>query len=85
MKTHIYEFLDNSSRREGAFLLNIKQHRLAAGLTQAQLAKKMNVDQTAVSRWESGETKPLKKYHKKLAKVLGCSIEELLQQTSKGE
>lgn len=59
--------------------MNIKARRLEAGLTQAQLAKKLNVDQTAVSRWESGETKPLKKYHKKLAKVLGCSVEELLQ------
>ena len=59
--------------------MNIKARRLEAGLTQAQLAKKLNVDQTAVSRWESGETKPLKKHHKKLAKVLGCSVEELLQ------
>lgn len=51
--------------------------RLAAGLTQEQLAKKMRIDQSAVSLWESGKTKPMKKLHKKLAKVLGCSVEDL--------
>lgn len=59
--------------------MNIKELRLKAGLTQSQLAKKMNVDQAAVSRWESGETKPLRKCHKKLAKVLGCTVDELLK------
>lgn len=60
--------------------MNIKKLRLKAGLTQSQLAKKMNVDQAAVSRWESGETKPLRKCHKKLAKVLGCTVDELLEE-----
>lgn len=60
--------------------MSIKEKRLAAGLTQAQLAKKMNVDQTAVSYWESGKTKPCKKYHKKLAKTLGCTVDELLKE-----
>ena len=51
--------------------MNIRMLRLKAGMTQEQLARKMNVDQAAVSRWESGDTKPLKKSRKKLAKVLG--------------
>jgi transcriptional regulator with XRE-family HTH domain len=55
--------------------------RLKAGMTQEQLARKMNVDQAAVSRWESGDTKPLKKSRKKLAKVLGCTVDELLVDT----
>lgn len=59
--------------------MKIKELRLKAGLTQVQLAKKMNVDQAAVSRWESGETKPLRKTHKKLAKVLGCTVDDLLR------
>lgn len=57
--------------------MNIRNLRLQAGLTQAELAKKLDVDQTAVSRWESGETKPLRKMHKKLARVLSCTVEEL--------
>lgn len=59
--------------------MNIKNLRMKAGLTQVQLAKKMNVDQSAVSLWESGKTAPMRKLHKKLAKVLGCTVEELLQ------
>ena len=60
--------------------MNIKNLRLKAGLTQVELAKKMHVDQAAVSRWESGETKPLRKSHKRLAKVLGCNVDELLKE-----
>ena len=60
--------------------MNIKKLRLAAGLTQEQLAKKVDVDQSAVSLWEAGKAKPLRKIHKKLAKVLGCSIDDLLKE-----
>lgn len=63
--------------------MNIRNLRLAAGLTQKQLAKKMNVDQSAVSLWESGKSNPQKKIHKKLAKVLGCTVDELLSNESK--
>lgn len=59
--------------------MNIRNLRLKAGLTQAELAKKLDVDQTAVSRWESGETTPLRKMHKKLAKVLGCKVDDLFK------
>lgn len=57
--------------------MKVKELRLQAGLTQAQLAKKMNVDQSCVSLWESEKTRPAKKLHKKLAKVLGVPVEEL--------
>lgn len=52
--------------------------RNQAGLTQTQVAKKIGVDQTAVSNWERGKNPPLAKYHKKLAKLYGCTVEELL-------
>lgn len=60
--------------------MKIKELRAKAGLTQAQLAKKMNVDQSCVSRWESGKTSPAKKLHKKLAKALCCTVDELLRE-----
>lgn len=60
--------------------MKIKELRVSAGLTQAQLAKKMNVDQSCVSLWESGKTSPAKKLHKKLAKVLCCTIDDLLKE-----
>ena len=57
--------------------MNIAELRKRAGYTQKDLAKLVDVDQSAVSKWESGETKPLKKLHEKLAQVLGCTVEEL--------
>lgn len=60
--------------------MKIKELRLRAGLTQAQLAKKMNVDQSCVSLWESGKTSPAKKLLRKLAKVLGVPLDELLKE-----
>ena len=61
--------------------MTIKELRLKAGFTQAQLAKKMNVDQSCVSLWESGKTAPAKKLRKKLAKVLSCTVDDLSKET----
>lgn len=63
-------------------ILNIRAYREAAGLRQSDLAKKLDVDQTAVSNWELGKAKPLRKYHKKLAKLLRCTVDELLSEVS---
>lgn len=60
--------------------MNIKKLRIAAGLTQVQFAKKLNVDQSTVSLWESGKSKPQRKLHKKMAKLLGCTVDELLKE-----
>lgn len=37
---------------------NIKKHRTAMGMTQDQLAEKLNVTRQAVSNWETGKTQP---------------------------
>lgn len=58
--------------------MQIKTLRENRGMTQEQLAKKMNVHQSSVSLWEAGKTKPLRKYRAKLAKTLGCTVDELL-------
>ena len=60
--------------------MKIAELRKAAGFTQEVLAKKMNVDQSTVSLWESGKSKPQRKLHKKLAKLLGCTVDELLKE-----
>lgn len=57
--------------------MSIKERRLKAGMTQMQLANKVNVDQSTVSLWESGKIKPLRKIRKRLARVLGCTVDEL--------
>lgn len=58
--------------------MTLKEMREAAGLRQEDVAKKLNVDQAAVSNWERGKTGISRKYHKKLAKLYGCTVEELL-------
>ena len=61
----------------------MRERRIAAGLRQLDVAKKMDVDQAAVSKWESGETRPSRKYHKKLARLYGCTVAELFEEDGK--
>lgn len=59
--------------------MTLRELREAAGLTQVQVAKKLVVDQGAVSNWERGVNAPSVKYHKKLAKLYGVTVDELLK------
>lgn len=59
--------------------MTLKELRRKAGLRQVDVAKKLRVDQAAVSKWESGENTPLRKHQEKLAKLYGCSIEDIVQ------
>ena len=51
--------------------MNLREYREKAGLRQVDVAKRLNVDQTAISKWESGDNRISRKYHKKLAKLYG--------------
>lgn len=55
--------------------LNLKKIRLAKGVTQLHLAKKMNISSMAYSRMESGETKIDVERLKIIAIALGVEIE----------
>ena len=59
----------------------IAELRKKTGYTQKDLARLLNVDQSAISQWESGKTRPLRKMHGTIAQVLGCTVDELLQET----
>lgn len=60
--------------------MTLRELRENAGLRQVDVAKKLNVDQGAVSKWENGVNPPLRKYHKKLAKLYGVTVDDLLKQ-----
>lgn len=60
-------------------MLDFRTLRKAAGLSQDELAKKLDVTQSAVSHWESGDWPPLRKYRKKLARILDVTEDELKQ------
>lgn len=51
--------------------------RLAKGMTQQQLAEAVGCLRGDISRWERGERRPNTGSAMKLARALGCKIEDL--------
>lgn len=61
----------------------LKERRLRGAIpTQREVAKILGVKESAVSKWERGITKPRADRLMALAKLYGCSIEELLEDRS---
>ncbi len=48
----------------------IKEHRIAKGMTQREVGLRVGVTEAAVSRWESGEIKDIRR--EKLANLAKC-------------
>ena len=64
----------------------IKNKRKEKGLTQEELAEKINVTEKAISRWETGRGTPDISLLIPLSKTLGISVGELLNgKEDKGE
>ena len=53
--------------------IGIKNARLAVGITQAELARRLGVTPQAISQYERGEKKPKIETIKKIADALGVS------------
>ncbi|MFM0230349.1 helix-turn-helix domain-containing protein [Paraburkholderia sediminicola] len=62
---------------------SIAELRRAKGLTQAQLAEMIDLEQEAVSRWERGTRVPTLLRLQQLSDALECSVDQLLQRGSK--
>ena len=58
-------------------MMTIKQYRLERGMTQAELAAAMGVQQTNVSRWERGAIRPDVDTLRKLAGIFGCRMDDI--------
>ncbi len=69
------------SKKFGSFIAEIRREQ---GLTQAELAGRINVTDKAVSRWERGIGFPDINTFEPLAKALGLSVIELIK-SEKGE
>jgi len=63
-------------------MTGIEEKRRLKGLTQKELAIKLNVDQTSISKWESCVTKPRVDKLLAMAKILECTIDDLLKDTA---
>lgn len=74
-KSHFYE---KSSERE-VIEISIRTQRKAKGWTQKELAEKLNVDQSAITLWEKQRNGVRMKYLLEMAKIFGCTIDDLLK------
>lgn len=59
--------------------MNIKSIRESNNMTQEQLAEHLNISRTSVTMWESGEVMPRADKLPELARILGCTIDELFE------
>ena len=59
--------------------ISIRQKRIAAEMTQADLAKHLGVFQSAVAQWENGLTSPRLDKLQAMATLFKCSIDELVR------
>lgn len=57
----------------------LKARRKAVNLTQKQLAERLGVKQSTLAMWEIGANTPPTKYILPLARILNCTVEELLR------
>lgn len=62
--------------------INLVQYRKDAGLTQAELAEKLNYSDKAVSKWERGESVPDLYVLKQIADFYGVTIDLLISEPS---
>lgn len=60
--------------------MDIKTLREKMGITQVELAARLNVTQPTIAMWETGEAMPRADKLPELARVLGCSIDELFKE-----
>lgn len=64
--------------------MSLKSARLASGLTVREVMEKLNVSDATVYMWENGQTSPKSSRLMEVAKLYGCSVEELLTADPEG-
>lgn len=60
--------------------MSIKDKRLAASMSQEKLAKAAGVSRVAITRYEAGERVPSLEIAARIARALGCKVDDLLQE-----
>ena len=67
------------TKENGAMLSdNIKRYRKEIGMSQDELAEKLDVSRQSVSLWETGQTQPTIENVISLAKIFGITSDALL-------
>ena len=74
-------YIDNYTIFGGDYMQfneNLRKIRKKNGITQEQLAEKLNVSRQAVTKWESGKSLPNINSFKEIASIFDVTMEELL-------
>lgn len=61
-------------------MLNIQS--LRGDKTQSALAEELGVDRSTIAKWETGKANPRADLLPKLAKALGCSVDDLFAESN---
>ena len=64
---------------------SIKRARKAAGISQKELAERLDVYQKDVSRWENGERTPSLEVFVRICKALDVSADDILEIEQRSE
>lgn len=59
---------------------HLRKLRDAANLRQLDVARALGVSQTAICHWETGQDKPSKKYHEKLAELYHVTVADIVRE-----
>ncbi len=59
-------------------LNKIRELRINNNLLQKELANKLNINRSTVAKWETGRAVPRTEKLKNLARILNCSVVDLL-------
>ena len=59
--------------------MKIKQYREKCKMLQDDLAILLNIDRSTVAKWETGAAKPRADKLPALAKLLHCTVDQLLE------
>lgn len=64
---------------EGVATMTFKERRLRRGLPQEEIARELQVTIETVSKWECGRSSPTISQRRKLANLLGMTLDELFE------
>lgn len=59
--------------------MSYKSARESAKLTQQEVADALGIQRTTVAMWETGKSMPQASKLPQIAKILGCTVDELFE------
>ncbi len=60
----------------------LERYRIKEGISQKELAARLDTTQAAVSSWERGIRNPTPAFKKRIMELTGCDVAELMTKTA---